>query len=166
MQNENNAVAELFIQDTRKKINIRDADDNNKIIGVAKFDPDDIMSYEKLTNIFQDLSNMQKIAIKSAKKENLNLPEVINTIDDLMGLDDVFANIKEITGELKEAILCFKNNIDVIFGKGICDLILGKDEYNFAKIIPLIEVATPFYEKARHDKVKKYKINEQAEILQ
>lgn len=155
---------ELVIKDERIKIAIRDED--NDIIAVAKFDVKDLTSYNKICNFFTDLKDIYKIG-KGLDKKEIKVPQAIKDAKELNNLkdeeideffsemDDIFVAIDDFTDELKEKIKSLIKNLDDVFGEEICKAILG-DGYNFEKIVPLIQIAIPYFQKERENKINPY----------
>lgn len=140
------------IRDKKKRIAIKNGD---KVIGEITFNPDNTEMYSKFLDILNVLAAGSK-KIKDIKVDDSLIDKKMETIED-------FENASEVFGKIKQGLVLSDDlwketckNLDDLFGKGVCEYFTQGDS-DVELLEPLFEVVTPFFEKARTEKVDKYK---------
>lgn len=145
-----------------KKIKEDIVDENGQILGSISYNPNDTTTYTKLTDI---MNNLLKISDEMKSLQHIkNIPEEgLKSMEDFENYRDDFNAMNISLHNCDEKIENIKHSIDLIFGEGVCNIIMeGSNDVEM--LIPLIEEVIPKFKNARDGKVNKY-LPTESEIL-
>ncbi len=139
-------------------------DETGKVITTIKFNPDDIKTYTRFSNIVQNLYKAKDMINKN-KSEIKDLPT--NRDLNLEELDEyrtTFEKINETLTYQEERLKEIFDDFDYVFGEGTCDAIM-QGTYDISQIMPIIEYATPYFNKSRKTSINRYLPEKEIEQL-
>lgn len=123
---------------------------------VISFSPEDITFVERLYSVFGKLEDKQK-ELEEKEKELSKNKEVDNFGFPL--------NIKEKISLTKETCSYMRQEIDSVFGEGTSQKVFG-DTNTLDMFKQFFEGITPYIQKVREDKIKKYKSDTSRNVMQ
>lgn len=137
-----------------KKIKETIEDENGNILGIISYNPDDTTTYTRLTDIMNEILEMNK-EMKSL--ENIkNIPkEAAQDINQFEQYRDSFNDFNKSLHTIENKIQNIKKSIDDIFGEGIANIIM-ENSNDVELLTPLIEEVLPKFKSARENKINKY----------
>ncbi len=138
-----------------KNKNIKETieDENGNVLGEIQYNPEDTTTYSKLCNILDDI-----LKINSKLKEVSgikNFSEKLNSIDEFEQHSEDFNKIKEAFNFYDEQVDKIIKEIDNIFGKGTCEIMMANSK-DIDLLTPLIEGVLPKFKEQRTKKAQKY----------
>lgn len=137
--------------------------DGEEAIGVISFNPDDARTYAKFINLVNELSEGKK-AVDSIKLSEEELNKKLETIEDFDNSSETFKKILKISEVNEEVWNKTCAGLDEIFGEGVCKCFTG-DTVDIELLMPLINFVTPYFNKARKERVGKYKPKKQNDVM-
>lgn len=127
-------------------------DDPDRII---EFDPNDVLFVEKFYRLIKEFDDKRRGYLTRAEKLEANDEK------DETGL---LKNAGDRLDLLKEVCKFMREQIDEVFGEGTSQAAFG-DAYNIEMIQQFFEGITPYIEKARAEKIKKYSGNKRSSAM-
>ncbi len=137
-----------------KKIKENIEDENGNILGVISYNPEDTTTYTRLTDIMNEILEMNE-EMKSL--ENIkNIPkEAVQDIDKFEQHRASFNDFSKSLHTIENKIQNIKKSIDDIFGEGTANIIM-ENSNDIELLTPLIEEVLPKFKNARENKIDKY----------
>lgn len=138
-----------------KNKNIKEeiVDEKGNILGYISYNPEDVKSFRKLSDIIDLINNI------SENSKNLNKLEMIQDEDvSLENFDkykDLFEDVRSDLHTIDDTIEVIKENIDNIFGKGTSNIFMG-DGHDLDLLMPLLDDVMPKFKNQRKEQVNKY----------
>ena len=117
-----------------------------------EFNPRDMIFVECYYNMLEEFEAKQEEYLKRAK---------LLEDDSEMDSRGAFKNTKERIKLLKEVCVYFRGQIDSIFGKDTSKVVFGK-AMSLEMIVQFLNEVTPYIEKERQEKMKKYAVKKEA----
>lgn len=146
-----------------KKIKEDIINENGETLTTICFNPEDAKSYTKLSDIVSNIYKL-KDKIDNNKLQIKELPARDLEIEEMEQYRSSFEKLNE-TLHYQESILeKIFEDFDDIFGKDTCSSIM-EGSYDIELIMPIIEFAKPYFEKARNKKINKYTQDKEIEKL-
>lgn len=140
-------------------------DENDNVIGVLKFNPEDTRIMSRLV----DCVDFAEKGIKKIRQMEKETPKIekqeIKTIEDAENMAKYFEKINQATSVEEECADKVINELSEIFGKETVELFTGGTK-DITSLYPILEFVMPYVKKARTTKMNKYlKKNNDVEVL-
>ena len=142
-----------------EKIEILDEED--KVVAIAKFNPDDMNAYDKFMDLIDTISKAVKDVEKVGKIKLDN--KKMGSVEEFEKNRGEFNKAHRVVKIGSETFLKVTVSIDDIFGKGVSEA-LTQGSMDLELLNPLIDWATPLFKKKREKKVSKY-LDDEEEVL-
>ena len=133
-------------------------DENGKVLGKIKFNPNDTRIINKLTKIIKDLSDCLK-NVKDLGEIPQIATEKLTSLEDFEKVSEDFEKISagyELEAKAIDGVI---NDLIEIFGEETIDIFTGGSK-DVTSLLPLIEFIMPHIKDAREGKVNKYLVNQ------
>lgn len=139
-----------------KKIKENIYNENGNVLGSISYNPEDVSTYAKLTDIMQNLTEISKEQKKIKNIKNISQEEIENPEGiDFEKYQADFEKLNNTFHKCEEEIEKIKKSIDDIFGVNTSNILM-ENSNDVEMLLPLLEEVTPKFKKARDKKVNKY----------
>lgn len=140
-------------------------DEKGNVLGVLRFNPDDI----RIMNRLVECVDLAEKGLKKIKEMEKGIPKIektqIETIEDAESMSEYFEKTNEALKVEEECSDKVINELSEIFGKDVVEMFTGGTK-DITSLYPILEFVMPYVKKARTTKMNKYlKKNNDVEVL-